>query len=418
MVWIGKKSGVFNSWEGRDGAKEQVKGFKEAKQMSFSNVTKEEALEKLSLGWERCYQDRKAKKDKKQPEMNRRSSIRTAIKESQKEIVIQLNDVVQNEPVHKVAKKFKSLYFVLEDDSLGRLKLQERMLAVGRSLQEKGEILGCRPLSENVWEFRPLCSLFSELENINVLGKNVCLSDVNPCDVPVTNLHIKGALFDTDLNEMKMFLRSLKVDLRSEVRYERVYDQQEKKLTNLYTGGMFVRIVIPENTLPRHVLFNGVRLELFYKEQLKCFRCLQVGHIVRDCPASLPTCFRCKKQGHMSKECVLPATPAWSKPVEVNPVSRDEVVPISRDEVQPISRDKVQLTENSTEDSKQPTHFSVKRKKNSPANEKKKSKGQNEMESTDIDDDQDTSEDEVMDSDESEVEAETSNGNSVSSLNV
>ena len=178
------------------------------------------------------------------------------------------------------------------------------------------------------------------MAGISMRGHAVTLSDTNPYrqvdtegrDVVTTRLLISDLPMYMPDYEVEQMLDKLGVDQRSKVMYDRARDQQSR-LSRFKTGKRFVYIVVPEHPLPKSVEFGVFTPKLYYREQVQqrsrqCFKCLEQGHMARECPNQL-RCHTCNGVGHKAgdPECGLgiPSPPTPPTPA-VHPVASDDGV--------------------------------------------------------------------------------------------
>ena len=153
-------------------------------------------------------------------------------------------------------------------------------------------------------------------------GHAVTLSDTDPYkqldsngrEVVTTRLLISDLPMYMPDYEVEEILDKLGVDQRSKVMYDRARDQQGR-ISKFKTGKRFAYIVVPEHPLPKSIEFGVFTPKLFYREQAEykprqCFKCLEQGHLARDCPNQV-RCRTCNGSGHKAgdPECSLGIPP-------------------------------------------------------------------------------------------------------------
>ena len=153
-------------------------------------------------------------------------------------------------------------------------------------------------------------------------GHAVTLSDTDPYkqldsngrEVVTTRLLISDLPMYMPDYEVEEILDKLGVDQRSKVMYDRARDQQGR-ISRFKTGKRFAYIVVPEHPLPKSIEFGVFTPKLSYLEQAQykprqCFKCLEQGHLARDCPNQV-RCHTCNGSGHKSgdSECSLGIPP-------------------------------------------------------------------------------------------------------------
>ena len=85
------------------------------------------------------------------------------------------------------------------------------------------------------------------------------------------------------------------------------------QLTRWKTGNRFVYIVVPDNPLPKFMKVGNFTATLYHKEQklqekrenTECRRCLEKGHVARECTGPL-RCKACKGENHKSSDPMCP----------------------------------------------------------------------------------------------------------------
>ena len=98
--------------------------------------------------------------------------------------------------------------------------------------------------------------------------------------------------------------------MRSKLIAERDRDSNGK-LTRWITGRRFIYIGAPDSPLPRTLEIGIFKASLYHREQKQgkdseCRKCLQKGHIARQCPNAI-RCRQCYKEGHRAgdQQCDL-----------------------------------------------------------------------------------------------------------------
>ena len=141
---------------------------------------------------------------------------------------------------------------------------------------------------------------------INIRGRNVQLENINPFTMRSgdessgTKLFIGNLPFSYSTEAIKNHLRVAGITLRSEVVWERARGP-DGSLSDWKTGRRMVWINIPQRPLNKYLkMGNGFSATLYHKEMkqvAKCHKCLEVGHIAKNCDREV-VCITCKKPGH------------------------------------------------------------------------------------------------------------------------
>ena len=165
------------------------------------------------------------------------------------------------------------------------------------------------------------------MDGISMKGHAVTLSDTDPYkqldsngrEVVTTRLLISDLPMYMPDYEVEEILDKLGVDQRSKVMYDRAWDQQGR-ISRFKTGKRFAYIVVPEHPLPKSIEFGVFTPKLSYLEQAQykprqCFKCLEQGHLARDCPNQV-RCHTCNGSGHKSGDSEWSGhptpSPTWS----------------------------------------------------------------------------------------------------------
>ena len=176
------------------------------------------------------------------------------------------------------------------------------------------------------------------LEGISLRGHAITVTDVNPYR-PVdsngrveytTRLTISDIPMHLPAAELEDALSQVGCDLRSKVLYEMARDERGN-LSRFKTGNRFVYMIVPETPLPKTFRMGIFNPRLFYKEQprtstRKCFKCLQSGHIAREC-INEQVCRTCFGTGHKAGDPVC--TLGLPEPPTQEPSADQPVTPVS-----------------------------------------------------------------------------------------
>ena len=172
----------------------------------------------------------------------------------------------------------------------------------------KNSIDGATCIS-GLWRIYPLTDIarIKLLTNGCVINeRRIQLESKNPFSIrgsdaesPSTRLTISNLPFSYSNEAVERNLIGLGLKLRSNINMEKARDPN-KKLTDWKTGRRFCFIDRPEKSLPKKMKMGEFNVFLFHpemKNDTKCFRCLEFGHIASRCPND-EVCLTCKKSGH------------------------------------------------------------------------------------------------------------------------
>lgn len=173
-------------------------------------------------------------------------------------------------------------------------------------------IIGAQRLG-SLWRIYPRSNATQAkllLSGFSLRGVSVTPCDKNPFiirtsagerEVKTTRLTVGNIPISYSNSEIEEMIVKLGGKPRSALFMERDRDDSGH-LTRWLTGRRFMYIEVPETPLPSRVELGPFKPTLFHFEQrvnreLKCGRCLELGHGTSSCVSDV-TCFDCGKAGH------------------------------------------------------------------------------------------------------------------------
>lgn len=149
------------------------------------------------------------------------------------------------------------------------------------------------------------------LEGFDFKNQHITPYDSNPYSaglespkdqaIKVTICGVPLSVDDTAIYEM---LSKLGVSQKSDLKYEKIRNPTNKKMTNVSNGNRFIYIDPPSRgPLPRFSYCAGLKCKIFHRGQdfekptLTCTNCWEAGHLSRNC-TNEPKCAACKNSGH------------------------------------------------------------------------------------------------------------------------
>ena len=133
-------------------------------------------------------------------------------------------------------------------------------------------------------------------------------------------------------------------------------------LTHWKTGRRFVYIAVPEQPLPKQIQIGQFNATLYHKEQrtaqrqanAECRRCLEKGHVIRDCTELSWRCRQCMKFGHRAgdPECQMIPDNVFVKEME-NITTEDLTKDKEEESSSSSSKDEAEEPENEETESKE-----------------------------------------------------------------
>ena len=152
----------------------------------------------------------------------------------------------------------------------------------------------------------------NEIARIKILTKGITMGKrlvrfegVNPftrgdgAESSGTRLWISNLPFSYSNEAVARNLAAAGFNLRSKITFEKARGP-DRMLTDWRTGRRSVWIDLPKQEVSRHCKMGDFSAFLFHeemKDSMTCRRCLQKGHMARDCPNE-EICLDCRKPGH------------------------------------------------------------------------------------------------------------------------
>ena len=186
---------------------------------------------------------------------------------------------------------------------------------IAEGLMEKVEDVRCVQLDRDLWRIYVAShSSRSTLltEGFDIRSRNVQVYDNNPYSVgirrpdeQVLKVTIKGVPISVDDTAVKHMLEKLGVTMTSNIKYEKIRNPHNLKMTDIANGNRFVYVkpLEEKTSLPRHGICAGLPCSIFHKGQPsvkktpRCNRCWSNDHFTNQCTNN-KCCKVCKKPGH------------------------------------------------------------------------------------------------------------------------
>ena len=161
---------------------------------------------------------------------------------------------------------------------------------------------------KGLWRVYPM----NEIARVKILTKGITIgkklvrfecfnhfSRGNGQESTGTRLTISNLPFSYSNDAVARNLAAAGLKLRSKISFEKARGP-DRMLTDWRTGRRSVWIDLPQHEVSRHFKMGEFSAFLYYKEMkssMECRRCLEKGHMARDCPNE-EVCYDCKKPGH------------------------------------------------------------------------------------------------------------------------
>ena len=207
----------------------------------------------------------------------------------------------------------KPVYF--KDSELPKAK-DERVsnFAILEAVTEcVGDTVRCIQLDRDLWRIYLTTKGSRDLilvEGFDFNSQHVSVYDSNPYSVGLDSpddktlkVTICGLPISVDDSAVHSMLTKLGARRKSDIKFEKIRNSKNGKMTNVLNGNRFVYIEDIQNPLPRFSYCAGLKCKILHRGQdfekptITCTNCWESGHSFHNC-VNTSKCAACKQPGH------------------------------------------------------------------------------------------------------------------------